>query len=79
MISATPCLSAPNYTGKKPVIYDVSYNINLRNKLEADFTKKYYKETPQGYELSAGANTYNYEVETPYALMKKPDNYKILK
>ena len=71
MISATPCLSAPNYTGKE-IVYDVSYNINLRNKLEADYYKKcYIHHKNGGSENICGTNSYNYLVLTPYNFLKK--------
>jgi hypothetical protein len=63
----------------EPIIYDVSYNINLRNKLEADYDKKYTKKIDDyHYVDTAPLNAYYWEVQVPYDLNKKPDNYKII-
>ena len=72
MISATPCLSAPNFTDSKTTFYDTSYNINLRNKLEADYYKKcYIHHKNGGSENICGTNSYGEMVLMPYDLLKK--------
>jgi hypothetical protein len=62
----------------EPIIYDVSYNINLRNKLEADYDRKYHHCNNDGCYYDAPLGAYEKEVVIPYALNKKPDNYKII-
>ena len=44
-ISASGAFAMPdnlyNEKNQKPIVYDVTYNVNLRNKLEDDYHKKY--------------------------------------
>lgn len=56
------------------------YNVALRNKLEDDFHKKYTKKVNDNYYIDTSPlGAYGREVLRPYALQKKPDNYKIIK
>lgn len=64
---------------QKPVVYDVSYNIALRNKLEADYFKKCFKQvSPNESRQICGTNSYAKQVVQKYDLLKKPDDYKII-
>ena len=77
-ITSTCCFSAPVDDQKgKTIIYDVTYNVNLRNKLENDFDKKYCVEYDDHWECNYPDDAYYREVLEPYAKMKKPDLYKI--
>ena len=83
-MTSSVCFSAPNYDPNlKPIVYDVSYNVALRNKLEDDFHKKYApkvtvtKDTVT-YTYNYPPNAYAREVIEPYDRLKKPNNYKIL-
>lgn len=74
-ITSTCCFSASVDDRKgKTIIYDGTYNINLRNKLEDDFHKKY---PCNGEHCNYPDDGYYKEVLEPYAKMKKPDLYKI--
>ena len=56
-----------------------NYNVALRNKLEADFHKKYTKKVNDNYYIDTSPiGAYEKEVVIPYALNKKPDDYKII-
>lgn len=62
-------------------VYDASYNIALRNKLEANYDKKYLhvnKDGSYGY-YDGPLGSYGREVLVPYDLNKKTDNYKIIR
>lgn len=59
-------------------VYDVSDNIALRNKLEANFDKKYHHCNNNGCYYDAPLGAYGNEVLVPYDLNKKPDDYKII-
>ena len=76
-LAISPCFSAPNYdANKKPVIYDISSNILLRNKLEAEYDKKYLvKENENTYHYIAPLDAYEKEVVIPFAKQKKYINY----
>lgn len=80
-LTSQTAFSAPNYDpNKKPIVYDVSYNIALRKKLEANYDKKYLhvnKDGTYGY-YDGPLNSYYLEVQVPYDLNKKPDDYKII-
>ncbi len=80
-LTSQTAFSAPNYDpNSKPIVYDVSYNIALRKKLEADYDKKYLhvnKDGTYGY-YDAPLGAYGREVIVPYDLNKKPDDYKII-
>lgn len=73
-MTSTVCFSAPGFdpNNNKPIIYDVSYNIALRNKLEADFHKKYTEKVNDNYYIDTSPlNAYYYEVQVPYDRYKK--------
>ena len=72
-----PCFSAPNYdASKKPIVYDISSDIVLRNKLEAEYDKKYtVKENENTYHDMAPLNAYEKEVVIPFAKQKKYIDY----
>ncbi len=63
----------PNYDpNQEPIVYDVSYNIALRNKLEDDFHKKYTKEiTPTYFIDTSPMGAYYWEVIVPYDRQKQ--------
>ena len=76
-ISASGAFAMPDNlydeNNQKPIIYDASYNIALRKKLEADYDKKYLhvnKDGTYGY-YDTPLNSYEKEVVIPYALNKK--------
>lgn len=73
ILMTAPCLSAPNYDpNQKPVVYDVSYNVALRKKLEDDYHKKYTKVINENFAIdTAPLNAYYWEVQVPYDLQKK--------
>ena len=85
-ITSSVCFAVPDTIQKgEPtfVIYDVSYNVALRNKLEDDFHKKYAPKVTVTKDTVT--YTYNYpqgayarEVLEPYHRLKKPYDYKIL-
>ena len=84
-MTSSTAFSAPNYDpNSKPIVYDVSYNIALRKKLEDDFNKKYPatlsydKDGYPVYSYDYPPEAYYWEVQVPYDLNKKPDNYKII-
>lgn len=78
-MTSSTAFSAPNYDpNSKPIVYDVSYNIALRKKLEANYDKKYMTCDQNGCVYNAPLNAYYHEVQVPYDLNKKPDNYKII-
>lgn len=54
------------------------YNVALRNKLESDYDKKYMTCDQNGCVYNAPLNAYYHEVQVPYDLNKKPDDYKII-
>ena len=69
-----------NKDNQNPIIYDTSYNIALRNKLEDDYTKKYVKQINKNYSVDTSPfGAYSREVLLPYDLNKKTDNYKIIR
>lgn len=59
-------------------VYDASYNIALRNKLEDDFDKKYLVREGNKSIYTSKFGAYYNEVQVPYDLNKKPDDYKII-
>ena len=66
---------APNYDASlEPIVYDTSYNIALRKRLEDDYYKKCFIKTAQGSECICGANSYYKMVQVPYDL-NKIDSY----
>lgn len=76
-LTANITLAAPNYDPNfKGVTYDTSYNIALRNRLEQQFDKKYYKgeyidkdgNLVGVYDYPTGA--YAREVSQPYCNLK---------
>ena len=79
-MTSSVCFSAPNYDPNlKPIVYDVSYNVALRNKLEDDFHKKYtVKIDEHKYVDTSPMGAYAREVLEPYHRLKKPYDYKIL-
>lgn len=71
-MTSAVCLSAPNYDpNKKPVIYDSSYNIALRKKLEDDYDKKYATCDDKGCVYNAPLGAYGREVQYQYDINKK--------
>lgn len=52
-------------------IYDSSYNIALRKKLEDDYDKKYRTCNNNGCVYNGPFNSYYWEVQVPYDLNKK--------
>ena len=80
LLSSPLAYSAPNYDPNiKPVIYDVSYNVELRNRLEKEYFDKCFIQTsPTTSEQICGVNSYYEMVQNPYNLQKKPDDYKII-
>jgi len=72
-MSSTVCFSVPGFdpNNNKPIIYDSSYNIDLRNKLEADYDKKYRTCDDKGCVYNAPLNSYYLEVQVPYDRYKK--------
>ena len=81
-ISASDVLAMPdnlyNEKNQNPIVYDVTYNVNLRNKLEADFDKKYLVREGNKSIYTSKFGAYGREVIVPYDLNKKPDDYKII-
>lgn len=79
-MSSSSVLAMPDYdkNDNTPIIYDVTYNVNLRNKLEADFDKKYLVREGNKSIYTSKFEAYEREVVIPYALNKKPDDYKII-
>ena len=81
-MTSSVCFSVPDTIQKgEPtfVIYDVSYNVALRNKLEDDFHKKYtVKIDEHKYVDTSPMGAYAREVIEPYDRLKKPNDYKIL-
>ena len=81
-ISASGAFAMPdnlyNEKNQTPIVYDVTYNVNLRNKLEADFDKKYLVREGNKSIYTSKFGAYEKEVVIPYALNKKPDDYKII-
>ena len=60
-------------------IYDSSYNIALRKKLEDDFHNKYNVKVDETHYIDTSPmGAYYREVQVPYDLNKKPDDYKII-
>lgn len=55
-----------------------NYNVALRNKLESQYDKKYRTCDDNGCVYNAPLGSYGKEVLRPYALQKKPDDYKII-
>lgn len=83
LVSSSVAFAMPdnlyNKNNQTPIIYDASYNVALRNKLEADFHKKYTKKVNDNcYIDTSPLGAYGKEVLRPYALQKKPDDYKII-
>ena len=76
----SPVFAVPGFDKEHntPTYYDVSYNVTLRNKLEADFDKKYATCNNKGCYYNAPLEAYENEVLAPYDRQKKPDNYKII-
>ncbi len=79
-LTSQTAFSAPNYDpNKKPIVYDVSYNIALRKKLEDDFHNKYTVKVDETHYIDTSPmGAYSREVLVPYDLNKKPDDYKII-
>ena len=79
--SSSLAYSDPYYDpNKKPIVYDVSYNVELRNRLEKEYFDKCFIQTsPTTTEHICGVNAYYEWVQNPYNLQKKPDDYKIIK
>lgn len=69
----SPALAVPGFDKEHntPTYYDVSYNVALRNKLEADFDKKYSTCNSQGCYYSYPPEAYGNEVLAPYDRQKK--------
>ena len=60
-------------------VYDASYNIALRKKLEDNFHKKYTVKVDENHYVDTSPmGAYYNEVQVPYDLNKKPDDYKII-
>ena len=60
-------------------VYDASYNIALRKKLEDDFHNKYNVKIDENHYVDTSPmGAYEKEVVIPYALNSKPDDYKII-
>ncbi len=73
-MSSSSVLAMPDYdkNDNTPIIYDVTYNVNLRNKLEDDYHKKYTVKVDDNHYLdTAPMDAYEKEVVIPYALNKK--------
>lgn len=72
-LTSQTAFSAPNYDpNKKPIVYDVSYNIALRKKLEDDFHNKYNVKIDENHYVDTSPmGAYEREVVIPYALNKK--------
>lgn len=72
---ATPCFAVPDSIQKgKPtfVVYDTSYNIALRKKLEDDYHKKYTKIVNENlYIDTSPLGAYEKEVVIPYIQQQK--------
>lgn len=80
-MTSSSVLAMPDYdkNDNTPIVYDVTYNVNLRNKLEDDYHKKYtVKVDDKHYLDTAPMGAYYQEVQVPYDLNKKPDDYKII-
>ncbi len=78
-MTSSTAFSAPNYDpNSKPIVYDVSYNIALRKKLETNFDKKYSKCDNNGCIYNYPLGAYEQEVVIPYALNKKRDEDTII-
>lgn len=67
-----------NENNQTPIIYDASYNVALRNKLESQYDKKYKTCDDNGCVYNAPLDSYYLEVQVPYDRNKKPDNFKII-
>lgn len=72
-ITSNMVLSAPNYDPSlKPIVYDVSDDIALRNKLEDNFYKKYVKKIDDTHYVDTSPlDAYYWEVQVPYDLRKQ--------
>ena len=79
-MTSNVCFSMPGFdaNNNEPIVYDVSDNIALRNKLEANYDKKYHHCNNNGCYYDAPLGAYGNEVLVPYDLNKKPDDYKII-
>lgn len=67
--------SAPNYDPNiKPIVYDVSYNVELRNFLEKEYYDKCYVQIAENHHNNiCGINSFYEMVQNPYNLIKKSD------
>ena len=63
----------PNYDpNQEPIVYDVSYNVALRKKLEDAYDKKYIKEvSPNNLIDTSQVGAYYWEVIVPYDRQKQ--------
>lgn len=60
-------------------VYDSSYNIALRNKLEDDYHKKYTVKIDENHYVDTSPmGAYGREVLRPYAIIKKPYEFTLL-
>lgn len=72
LLTANLTFAVPNYTGKKPTVYDTSYNIQLRKQLEDNYHKKCNKKIDDTHYVDVcPMNAYYYEVTVPYDLNSK--------
>ncbi len=75
----SPAFAVPDTIQKgEPIFifYDISSDISLRNKLEAEYDKKYtVKENENTYHDMAPLNAYEKEVVIPFAKQKKYIDY----
>ena len=81
-ISASNALAVPDTIQKgEPtfVYYDVSSDIALRNKLEANYDKKYMTCDDNSCVYNAPLRAYEKEVAIPFALQKKYIDYDKLR
>lgn len=74
----SPAFAVPDTIQKgEPIFifYDISSDISLRNKLEAEYDKKYATCDNNGCTYNAPLNAYEKEVVIPFAKQKKYIDY----